>query len=519
MTDSPNLDARLKAAVALHTAGHLDEAEAAYHDILAEQPAHGDALKHLALIALTRGAFDEAEELMTAAVAAVPAVGDYWHLLGRIRMELGDLDAAADDLVRALHRQPQDMVGCRLDLSLCHARRGAWPQSLAVAERLLATQPDNIFALRAAATAHLSMNRLDKAEEIYRKTVTTHPNDAGGWEGLAVIARKRGQTHLALTQYDMAVQLEPDNADYAYMRRVVAAEMVPGWHFNMMNDTARNQAFAAAIARQVEPDSLVLEIGTGSGLLAMMAARAGARVVTCEANPAIAITAREIIARNGLSDRITVINKASWELAVGADLPRPADVLIAEIFSAQLLSEDVIPSLEDAKARLCAPEVAVIPAIGVMRGALVHSPSLDALTRVGTVEGFDISAFNTYTPPLMNLDAPNYALEWLSEPLDLFSFSFQADDKWPAGSNIVDVPVTRSGLCHGVVQWLWLAVDDATTYENPPLGPAGTRTPHWTPLLYTPPAPFALKKGQTVRLRVAHDRKGARVDFVAVGGG
>ena len=38
-----------------------------------------------------------------------------------------------------------------------------------------------------------------------------------------------------------------------------------------------------------------------------------------------------------------------------------------------------------------------------MRGALVESDSLAALTRVGTVEGFDLSPFNSFTPPLMNI--------------------------------------------------------------------------------------------------------------------
>ena len=57
----------------------------------------------------------------------------------------------------------------------------------------------------------------------------------------------------------------------------------------MINDDERNAAYERALARAVTPDSVVFEIGTGSGLVAMMAARAGARlVVTCEAVPVLA---------------------------------------------------------------------------------------------------------------------------------------------------------------------------------------------------------------------------------------
>lgn len=511
----PSTSARLKAARALHHAGKSAAAEDAYRAILAADPTCADALRGLTLLALPQGDFDSALSHMLAAVKAGPCNGDHWHLLGRIRLDIGDLDHAAADLTRALKRRPTDSIGAHLDLALCHARRGAWAKSLAIAKMLLKRAPANPFALRAAATAAQTLDRTDLAEQYYKRAVAAHPDDAGGWEGLARIARKRGQTHAALSHLDKATRLDPGDAELAYMRRVVAAEMTPAWHFNMMNDTARNTAFAAAIRRQVKRGHLVFEVGTGAGLLAMLAARAGAKVVTCEANPAIAVTAREIIKRNGLTDRIAVVNKPSWEVKIGVDLPRPADVLIAEIFSGQLLSEDVLPSLEDAKRRLCTPETIVIPAVGVMRGALVQSGTLEALTRVGKVEGFDLSAFNAYTPPLMNLDAPNYALDWLSDPVDLYGFSFQEDDRWPEGTNLVEVTVTKTGRCQGVVQWLWLAVDGETEYENPPLGEKSTRTPHWTPLMYTFPEPLPLTKGQVLRLKVGHDRKGARIEVAS----
>ena len=100
----------------------------------------------------------------------------------------------------------------------------------------------------------------------------------------------------------------------------------------MLADTARNDAFERAIAKAARGRRLVLDIGTGSGLLAMMAARAGARrVVACEAIRPLAQVATRIVAQNGFADRITVIAKRSTELAVGQNLSEPADLLISEV--------------------------------------------------------------------------------------------------------------------------------------------------------------------------------------------
>ena len=61
--------------------------------------------------------------------------------------------------------------------------------------------------------------------------------------------------------------------------------------------------------------ALVLDIGTGSGLLSMMAAVAGAgEIVTCETSTTIANTAMKIISANGFENRIRVLNKRSTDL-------------------------------------------------------------------------------------------------------------------------------------------------------------------------------------------------------------
>jgi tetratricopeptide (TPR) repeat protein len=513
---SASTAARLAEGLALQQQGRLDDAEAHYLDVLEAEPTHTEAMKLMAILMVSRGEPDEALNYAEAAANLQPANGDYLHLLGRIQMDMGDADSALLSLTGALGKNPTAPAELNLDLAGCHGLLGDWAQSLAVAENQVRRHPVSAQALYAAATAAAALEKNDLAVGYFERAVAVNPDDPAVWIGVAKLCRTMGNIGKAWIAAERALSLSPEDPDLHYMTRLIRTEAVPAWHFNMMNDTVRNAAFRRAFARQIKPDHVVLEIGTGAGLLAMMAARGGARVYTCETNTALALSARGIIEHNGLKDRVSVIDKPSWEVQVGVDLPRQADVLVAEIFSAQFLSEEVIPTIEDAKRRLLKPGGIVIPAGGAMIGALVRNDEMTELSRVGVIEGFDVSSFNAFTPVLMNLDTPNYDHQWMSDPVEMFAFDFQNNDLFPAESAQVAVEVTSNGLCQGVVQWLRLALDDETTYENPPGGPKATRTKHWTPLFYPFAVPRELTKGQTVMLRVAHDRKGVRVELAGI---
>jgi type II protein arginine methyltransferase len=136
------------------------------------------------------------------------------------------------------------------------------------------------------------------------------------------------------------------------------------WHFMMMNDHKRNRAYERALQRSIKPGMLVLDIGSGSGLLAMLAIKAGAaHVITCEAKPLLALLARRIIQQNGMASKITVLNKLSTQLQVGEgrDLPRKVDLVVSEILESEIIGEGMLPTMRDAIARLANPGAVIIP--------------------------------------------------------------------------------------------------------------------------------------------------------------
>ena len=78
-------------------------------------------------------------------------------------------------------------------------------------------------------------------------------------------------------------------------------ETVNDWHFAMINDRDRNNFYQCALRSVIDSNSVVLEIGAGSGLLSIMAAKAGAKsVVAIEANRELANLATQIILANGM---------------------------------------------------------------------------------------------------------------------------------------------------------------------------------------------------------------------------
>lgn len=322
--------------------------------------------------------------------------------------------------------------------------------------------------------------------------------------GLAemVAAKKHRRRAYALTREAMALGRN-DPATIMRGRRLLAS-LLPGYHVPMMNDARRNRAWDAALRRAIKPGMLVFEIGTGAGMLALMAARAGAaKVVTCETNPVAADLARELAALNGYADRIEVITGPSQKVTIGKDLERPADLLFCDIFADGLLGFDPLSAIGDARTRLLAPGAPAVPSAASLCVGLAAWEDHGRSGSIDTACGFDLSPLADFVDValLRPIDVPG--LELLSDGETLFRFDF-ADARFPASERrMVACRALKAGTVDTIARWIRLELDAETVIEaRPEAGALFFSSPTLTPL----GAPIAVSAGDEVRIGGSHDR-------------
>jgi hypothetical protein len=117
-------------------------------------------------------------------------------------------------------------------------------------------------------------------------------------------------------------------------------------HYNLLRDYVRTMSYRTAIERHAK-NKTVVDLGSGSGILAIFAAQAGARKVFAIEESGISDVAAAMFSENGLSDRIQLFRGNSKDI----ELPEPADVIVHELLYHDVFYENFVPYVEDARSR------------------------------------------------------------------------------------------------------------------------------------------------------------------------
>jgi len=447
---------------------------------------------------------EEAEACYRQALALAPEYVQAHSNLGITLFELGRYEEAAASYRQALALEP-DFAEAHNNLGNALKELKRYEDAEACFRQALAVKPDFAEAHSNLGLVLLRLRRPEEAEKSYRQALAFKPDYARAHKGLGdtlLMLKQAG----AIASYRQGLAIEPMNVEAQDRLNEALRQLIPPWHVPMMNDQPRNDAYYAALQAAISPEAHVLEIGTGSGLLAMMAAKLGARqVTTCEAVPEIAETARAIVADNGFSRTVEVVAKISTKMEIGADMDGRADLLVSEILSSEFLGEGVLPSIEDAKRRLLKPGARIIPARGSIQFALFGGADIEKNLRVDTVCGFDLRRFNSIVARKQFLSRNDLGIELLSDDATAFFFDFAGTERFASEERkTLEVPVRDAGRCCGIIQWIRLEMDDTGVFENHPLdkNPASG----WQHCIYAFPEPVEVHPGQVAVIVAAHNR-------------
>ena len=236
----------------------------------------------------------------------------------------------------------------------------------------------------------------------------------------------------------------------------------------MIADRVRTEGYLQALRQAVKPGSVVVDIGTGTGILALLACKFGAsKVYAIEPDEVIEI-AREIAEANGYAERIEFIQDMSTRVT----LPEPADIIVFDLHGIFPLSMQALPTIIDARRRMLAPGGKLIPLQETLWATVVEASELykQYLSPWDeNLHGLDMRAAlrittNTWQRGRVKPD------QFLTKPKCWATLDYAVLDT-PDVTGKVIWTAERAGNAHGLVAWFDCTLAEGVHFSNAPDAP------------------------------------------------
>jgi protein arginine N-methyltransferase 1 len=202
-------------------------------------------------------------------------------------------------------------------------------------------------------------------------------------------------------------------------------------HQELLEDAVRNRAFYSALRKQITGDSTVLDIGAGTGLWAIAAAKLGAkRVVAIERDELLAALIGNLAKENQVGNRVEIVRGDSREITLGRDF----DVIISETIGNLGFDEQIVPILIDARKRFLKRGGVLIPASVALTAAPAHLRKRSKRIPAGVPLAY--SYFEALNLNISIMLKQRSDLRLISEPRELIRVDFDAIKKPPELRNL-----------------------------------------------------------------------------------
>lgn len=267
-------------------------------------------------------------------------------------------------------------------------------------------------------------------------------------------------------------------------------------HRVMLRDDIRNQAYRKSLFESVTPGDVVLDFGAGSGILSMFAAQAGAAHVYAVERTGIASLAKKLFEKNGLSDRITIIN----ENIETARLPQKVDVIVSEWLGTFGVDENLLEPLLIARDRWLKPDGVMLPETVAAIMAPIWSNEVEADMSFWRERRYDLN--------LSFLgDCAGDEMSWAKEPITGEDFMSGPQTMWTTDvykctAEAARLPfraslgfkTSKAGRINALTAWFDADFGKSGTLTNSPAEPKT----HWGQYVFPLKKIYEVEKDSTV---------------------
>jgi protein arginine N-methyltransferase 1 len=233
----------------------------------------------------------------------------------------------------------------------------------------------------------------------------------------------------------------------------------------MIADRVRMDAYAEALRQAVKPGSVVLDLGSGAGIFALLACRLGARHVYAIEPSNIIEIAREIAAANGFAERITFLQQRAEEVR----LPEQADVIVSDMRGVLPCLGGNLRAVIDARRRFLAPGGTMIGRRDTVWAVVVEAAELYHSHFTGWEEatlGFDQQAGRRIMANAWGKGRVQPE-QFLTDARCWATLDYKTVESPDLGAEIVWT-VGRSGIGHGLVVWFDAELSEGVGFSNAP---------------------------------------------------
>lgn len=269
------------------------------------------------------------------------------------------------------------------------------------------------------------------------------------------------------------------------------------YHRELLSDETRTRTYRDAIRATVKPGDVVVDIGTGTGILSFFACEAGAARVYAIDRGHMADVAHFMARHLGFADRIQVIHDPSTNV----ELPERADVLITEIMGSVAFDENILSAVLDARRGLLREGAAIVPQHVALSIAPVELPEVYAkhIEWWGTPRyDLDLTPMRVFAANsigLIRIAAEAYAAKpAVVAGIDLRTF----ESKVVSGRTTFTAD--RDATLHG-----FGAAFEATLAEGIAFSTRGRDTPSWSQAFLPLEQPLRVARGEAIEVEVETD--------------